>query len=173
MELIKKPIFRYGRLNAGELCKLYRSGDVYIPSADDYTRPSDVQRFIDAVIESPHMYVLGRDARFEAYIFSPSHNSTTFMAHFAVRKDKRGGNTIKSAAEAGKWIFENTTCTAIITYVREDNIQARAAIGQIGLKRIGKTHNTVKFNGEFRDELIFQCTCEDYNDLWGETLGRV
>ena len=171
--LIEKPIFRYGNLQTGQLCKLYRSEDVYIPSADDYSKPEHLMRFIDGVIGSPHMYILGRDARHEAFIFSPSHNATTFMAHFAVRKDKRDGSVVQKAAEAGKWIFENTTCRAIMAFIRKDNVSARSVLSQMGMKQIGKTDKTVKFNGEFHDELIYQCTVDDYNALWGDILGRV
>jgi hypothetical protein len=171
--MIEKPIFRYGHLETGSLCKLYRSDDVYIPSADDHSNPADLMRFVDNVMGSPHMYVLGRDARHEAFIFSPAHNATTYMAHFAVRKDKRDGTVVRKVAEAGKWIFENTTCRAIMTFIRADNEGARSVLSQLGMKKIGKTDKTVLFGGVYRDELIYQCTMDDFNITWGELLGEV
>lgn len=171
--MIDKPIFRYGHLQTGELCKLYRSDDVYIPSADDYTKPEHLMRFIDGCIAAPHMYILGRDARHEAFIFAPSHNATTFTAHFAVRKDRRDGSVVRKVAEAGKYVFEHTTCRAIMTFIRKDNEAARSVLGQVGMKRIGETDKTVKFGGVFHDELIYQCTVDDFNALWGNILGRV
>lgn len=171
--MIEKPIRRYGHLDTGALCKLYRSEDVYIPSADDFSKPQDLMQFVDNCMGSPHIYALGRDPRHEAFIFSPCHNGSTWMAHFAVRKDKRDGTVVKRVAEAGKYIFQNTTCTAIMAFIRDENAPARAVLGQVGMSRIGKTKKTVKFNGEWQDEIIYQCTVDDYNALWGDVLGRV
>ncbi len=171
--MIEKPIHRYSNLDTGSLCKLYRSEDVYIPSADDYTDPATLMRFIDNCLASPYMYILGRDARHEAFIFSPSHNATTYIAHFAVRKDKRDGSVIKNCAKAAKWVFENTTCESIIAYINEDNKPARAVLAMGGLTRIGKTKNSVRFGGKLCNEIIYQMTLEDFNAIFGDELGRV
>lgn len=171
--MIEKPLYRYGALDSGSLCRLYRSEDVYIPSADDNTDPLKLQGFVDACLSSPHLYILGRDARHEAFIFSPCHNATTYMAHFAVRKDKRDGTVVKRTAEAGHWIFKNTTCRAVITFIREENMPARSVLMQVGMKNIGKTSKTVQFGGKMCDELIYQATVDDFNALWGDTFGEV
>ena len=171
--MIEKPLYRYGRLDSGGLCKLFRSPDVYIPSADDHTKPEDIQRFIDNALASPVMYVLGRNPKQEAFIFAPSHNATTYQAHMAVKRENRGPHVVSKVAEAGKWLFDHTTCRAILCFLREENEGARSIMGQIGMKQIGRTHKTVLFNGEYQDELIYQCTVEDYNALWGYTFGEV
>ena len=149
--MIHKPLTRYGILDSGSLCSLFRQPGVYIPSADDYTKPNDIMRFIDNALACDQMYVLGRNPKTEAYIFAPSHNITTFQAHFAVREDCRDGSTVRKVAEAGKWIFEHTTCRSVVSYMRESNVAARS----------------------LRDELIYQATIDDFNSLWSDELGEV
>ena len=171
--MIEKPLYRYGSLDSGSLCRLFRNDDVYFPSSDDHTNPIDAQRFIDNCLRSEVMYILGRDPRFEAFIFAPSHNGTTYQAHLAVRKDKRDGSTVRKAAEAGKWVFENTTCRSIITFVRAENLGIRSVLGQLGMKKVGEIPESVKFNGEYMTEFIYYGTVKDFNALWGDTLGRI
>ena len=65
-------------LDSGMLCRLFRSPDVYTPSSDDFSKPEDVQKFIDAAVSSPHFFILGRNPKTEAYIFAPNHNFATF-----------------------------------------------------------------------------------------------
>jgi hypothetical protein len=171
--MIEKPIHRYGNLDTGALCKLYRSEDVYIPSSDDYTDPATLMRFVDNCLASPHIYILGRDPRHEAFIFSPSHNATTFIAHFAVRKDKRDGSVVRNCAMAARWVFENTTCENIMAFVNEGNKVARSVLAQGGLTRIGKTRDSVRFGGKLCDEIIYQMTLAEFNAIFGDELGRV
>lgn len=171
--VIEKPLYRYSSLDSGALCKLFREPDCYIPSADDHTQPKDIMRFIDNALSADWMFVLGRNPRTEAFIFAPSHNATTYMAHFAVRKDCRDGSVVRKTAEAGKWVFENTTCKSVIAYMREDNLAARSVLGQLGMKQCGRIAKSVLFDGELRDELIYQATIEDFNRLWGGTFGEV
>ena len=171
--MIEKPIHRYGNLDTGALCKLYRSEDVYVPSADDHTDPAALMRFVDNCLASPFIYILGRDPRYEAFIFAPSHNATTFIAHFAVRKDKRDGSVVKNCAKAARWVFENTTCENIMAFINEDNKAARAVLAQGGLTRIGKTKDSVRFGGKLCSEIIYQMTIADFNAIFGDELGRV
>lgn len=171
--MIEKPLYRYSTIDSGALCRLFREDDVYIPSADDHTHPSEVMNFIDNALSSEVMYVLGRDPRYEAFIFAPSHNVTTYQGHFAIEKSHRNGKIVEKAAESGKWIFENTTCRSIISFMREGNKPARVVLGQLGLSRRGKVEKSVLYNGVYEDELIYQITIEEYNALWGEKLGRV
>ena len=173
MDVIKKPLRRYGSLDAGMLCRLFRSPDVYTPSSDDHTKPEDVQKFIDAALASPYFYVLGRNPKTEAFIFAPNHNFTTFQAHVGIRKDARDGSVPLRCAEAAKWMFEHTACETMVGFVRETNAGARSVLAQMGAKRAGKLAGSSKFNGEFVDELIYQLTKADFNALWSEELGVV
>ena len=156
---------RYTELDSGMLCKLFRSEDVYIPSADDHTKPDDIQRFIDIAVSSPHIYVMGRNPKHEAFIFAPSHNANTYQAHFAVRKDRRDGSIVQMAYEAGKWLEINTTCTSIICFIREDNVGARSVLSQLGMRRSGRISKSVLFNGEYRDEIIYHETLDGIREV--------
>ena len=90
------------------------------------------------------------------------------MAHFAVRKDKRDGSVLKKTAEAVRWIFDNTTCEAIMAFINEDNKAARSILAQGGLTVIGTTKGTVRFGGKLCNEVIYQMTKEEFDVLWNE-----
>ncbi len=165
---IEKPLYRYGSLDSGPLCKLFRSDDVFIPSADDNTNPGDIMRFIDIALLNPQIFILGRDPRYEAFVFSPNHNLTTFYAHIAIRKDKRDGEVVKKVAEAGHWILKNTTCQSVMALVLEKNNGIRSVLGQLGMSRRGKLKKSVLFGGELRDELLYQITKEEFCAIWPE-----
>ena len=70
-------------------------------------------------------------------------------------------------------MFENTTCRTIIGFVREDNTGARSVLAQLGAKRQGRLTGSSLFNGKLVDELIYQLTKDDFNAVWGDTLGVV
>ncbi len=166
--MIEKPLYRYSPLDAGSLCSLFRQPEIYIPSADDNTNPGDVQNFLDNALASDTFYVLGRSPKHEAFIFAPSHNSTTFLAHFAVTRSKRDGSVVKKAAEAGQWMFNNTTCKSVISFMRRNNKAARSVLAQLGLTRSGIVEKSVSFNGKMEDELIYYATIDDFKRLWPE-----
>lgn len=164
--MIKKPLYRYSSLDAGMLCRLFRQPDIYIPSADDNTNPSDIQRFIDNALANEFIYVLGRNPKHEAFIFAPSHNSTCYQAHFAVTKSKRDGSIVGKVAEAGQWMFNNTTCKSVISYMRRENKAARSVLSQLGLTQCGQIKESVSFAGKMEDELIYYATIEDFKKFW-------
>ena len=171
--MIYKPLRRYDQLDSGALVRLFRQPDVYAPSADDHTDPSQLQGFIDGCLGNKLIYALGRNPKQEAFIFAPSHNATTYSAHFAVRKDCRDGSTVRKTAEAGKWMFEHTTCRAILTFIREDNAAARSALAQLGMRQKGAIEKSSLFGGQWLDEIVFYANVDDFNRLWADELGRV
>ena len=140
---------------------------MFIPSADDHTKPTDIQRFIDNALASPAIYLLGKDPKREAFVFAPSHNATTYQIHVAVRADSRG-KVVTRVGEAARWIFTRTECKSLISFVREDNAGVRSVLAQAGMTRCGKLKKSVMLSGKLEDELIYQATIEDFKALWGE-----
>ena len=171
--MIQKPLRRYDQLDSGALVRLFRQPDVYAPSADDHTDPCQIQGFIDGCLGNKLIFALGRNPKQEAFIFAPSHNSTTYSAHFAVRKDCRDGGVVRKTAEAGKWMFDNTTCRAIITFIREDNAAARSALAQLGMRQKGVIEKSLLHNGQWLSEMVYYANVDDFNRLWADELGRV
>jgi hypothetical protein len=172
--MIEKPLHRYTNLDSGSLCRLFRSDNIFKETGgDDFMTPERLMSFIDFSLRNPTIFYLGRDPRYEAFIFSPLHNSVTFLGHTAVRKDHRDNTVSRRAAEAAKWLFQNTPCLSIMGFTRESNRLACMLNGAIGMKRIGKTDKTVRYDGKLENEVIYQCTKDDYNTIWGDTLGRV
>jgi len=171
--VIQKPVYRYGNLEAGQLSRLCRSEDVYVPSSDDYTDARYVQRFIDNCLSQPSIWIMGRDPRHEAYIMSPLHNLTTYICHVAVRRDHRGPSTLRAAAAAGAMVFRNTPCRTVLAFIPVGNRTAQFFTIQLGFHRIGATLGTHKKGGEFRPEIIYELTLDDYNKKWGKEVGYV
>ena len=170
--MIEKPIYRYRMLDAGKLCKLFRNPGIHIPSGDGRTPIQEIVEFIHGAVRSNYFYIIGRDPRYEAFIYSAAHNFTTYNAHYAIREDKRD-NLLKRMAESAKWVFTHTPCQSIMALVREENRQGRALLPRVGMRRVGQLTKSVTFNGELVDEIIYQATAEEFNKVWGEELGGV
>lgn len=163
--MIQKTIRRYTELDSGMLTRLFRSDGVYAPSADDYSKPEDVQRFVDLALSTPSVYILGRNPKKEAFVFSPSHNMTTYMAHFAVREDARDGSVVQVAFEAGQWMESHTECKSIVAFMREKNTPARAVLSMLGMRKCGTLRKSVLFNGKYEDEIVYQATLDEVRKI--------
>lgn len=171
--MVIRPIYRYGQLDTGSVCKLYRQKDVYLPSSDDLTKPSQIMRYIDLLLGNPNIFLVGTDPRKEVFMFAPSHNATTFQVHVAVREDARGRDMVERMARSTKYVFENSTCRAVIAFFDENNKGAHWVARRIGMQKIGVTRGTTLKKGKDVNEMIYQATFEDFNARWGEKLGRV
>lgn len=62
------------------------------------------------------------------------HNSVLFEIHTAILPDF-WGKSLKYSAEVIEWIFANTACQKLITFVPENNNRALAFAERSGLKR--------------------------------------
>ena len=120
-----------------------------------------LQMVIDHLLVHPNIYFLGTDPRHESFMFSPSHNENTFQAHFAVLPEYRKflrQNLIESVG----WIFDNTSCTSLIGYIKESNRAACLIASHLGMKRIGVIENSC-FTDKFVNEVIYYGTKETYD----------
>jgi len=173
MFISKPSIHRYSLLDAGQLTKLFRSGGVFTENGDDFADVGKLAAFVENTLRADYIHILGKDPRYEAFVYIPMHTTSCFAAHFVIKEGHRGKDAVKHLVESAQWLFRNTTCRAIMGFIRESNRAACRLAGHVGMKRIGKTHGTLKFHGEMVDEVIYQCTVEDFNEKYGHVLGPV
>jgi hypothetical protein len=173
MGVIQRTVRRYSLVDSGGLTRLFRSPEIFRSCGDDFSDISKLGNFIENNLRAPYVYVMGIDPRHEAFIFIPSHTTSCYVAHFCVRSGYRGREAKEHLILAAKYVFENTPCRAIMGYIRASNKPARMLASTVGMKRIGRTRKTLMFGGEMVDEVIYQCTIEDYNEKYGEIYGRV
>ena len=174
MMFIPKPsIHRYSILDAGRLTSLFRSDGIFFAAGDDFSDITKLAAFVENNLRTDHVYILGKDPRYEAFVFLPMHTTSCFSAHFAVKDGHRGREAFGHLVESAKWVFSNTPCRAIMGFIRAANKEARMMASHVGMKRIGRTNGTMTFNGEMVDEIIYQCTINDFNEKYGRTLGAI
>jgi hypothetical protein len=173
MVMIEKKVRRYNILDSGSLCKLFRTDDIFYKSGDDFADISKMANFIENNLRNPSVFVMGLDPRYEAFVFSPMHNTTTFICHTAVRADKRDKTIACRLAECARYVFLHSTCEALIGFTPENNRVACMLNAFVGMKRIAVTEKTVRIDGKLVNEVIFQGTKEMFNARWGDLLGRV
>jgi len=70
-------------------------------------------------------------------------------------------------------VFRNTPCRTVLAFIPVENRTAQFFTVQLGFHRIGATIGTHKKGGEFRPEVIYELTLDDYNKKWGKEVGYV
>lgn len=171
--MIEKKVRRYNILDSGSLCQLFRTGDIFHKSGDDFSDIQKMANFIENNLRNPSVFVMGLDPRHEAFIFSPMHNMVTFICHTAVRADHRDKTLPRRLAESARYVFLHSSCRALIGFTPETNRAACMLNSFVGMKRIAVTDSTILIGGKLVNEVIFQGTKEMFNARWGKLLGEV
>jgi hypothetical protein len=171
--MIERPVRRYALLDAGSLTTLFRSGDVFKESGDDFSDLTKLNNFVENNLRNPSVYVMGVDPRWEAFIFSPMHNTTTYILHIVVRQDRRDNTVPERIALAAKHIFTHTNCLSLVGFVRESNRRMCMLSTFCGMNRKGILHGSQLWNNEPVNEVIYQGTIADFNNRWGKKLGEI
>jgi len=170
---IEKKVRRYSLLDAGMVCKLMRTDGIFKTSGDDFSDVGKLACFVENNLRAQYVFVMGIDPRHECFVFNPMHTTSCFVAHFAVHPAHRGPVAKQHLIESARYVFQNSPCRAIMGFIRSANLPARLFATDIGMKRIGRTHGTLMFDGCMEDEIIYQCTLEDFNEKYGATSGSV
>ena len=170
--MIERPLRRYGALDAPALMRLYRRAEGY-SSVARMMEPGECMKMIDSWLAASHIWIMGRDPRHEAFIFMPNHNAWTYQAHFVVREDKRGGDICRLVAAAAQQVFVKTACRTVLAYIEEGNRGARSLLGQLGMKEMTRLPASKMAGQKMVDEILYYGTVDDFNAIWGTTLGEV
>ena len=169
----KPSIHRYSILDAGRLTTLFRSGEVFNTVGDDFCDITKLAAFVENSLREPHIYILGDDPRHEAFAYIPMHTTSCYGGHFAIKDGYRGKKAVRDLIGSAQFMFQKTPCEAIMGFIRESNLPACLLAGYVGMKRVGKTHGTLKYHGEMVDEVIYQCNIDDFNLKYGKSFGVI
>lgn len=115
---------------------------------------------LKTVLESKSIYVLAPN-RYSITIFFPC-NSNTFELHTMVLPEGRGKMAIKGAADAFEWMFLNTKCLKIITYVPTFNRAAKVMARMVGFVIEGCNRKSFLKGGVLYDQTLLGITKEDW-----------
>ncbi len=86
--------------------------------------------------------------------------------HIAINGNK--SRSRESCIKASRWIFNNTTCEKLITYINKSHIIAISLACECGMTREGILKEAVKVNGINADLIVLGATKDKFNQLYGE-----
>lgn len=79
---------------------------------------------------------------------------TLFEVHTMILPEGRGGGAIEATREAARWMFKNTSCEKIVTYVPKFNRKARIFAKIVGMKDEGICTKSFRKNGILHDQWV-------------------
>jgi hypothetical protein len=125
--------------------------EVYPDMCDDYADPAHTQlgRYL---LQQETLYLLHPNA-YTIFCFAPR-TLTLFEVHTMIEPAGRGAEAVFAAREALKWLFENTTCAKVITYVPFFNRKARIFARKVGLVDEGVCTKSFKKDGTLHDQWV-------------------
>lgn len=126
--------------------------------------------------ESLKTYLTGLLLNQDVYILSPSEgvifffwktNSITFEMHVAIAlEDRKKG--FKGAELVGRWMFENTGCEKLMTYIPSHHKPAIMFASMCGMRREGVLTKAFKYDGENLDLIMMGATKDECYEIYKE-----
>lgn len=125
--------------------------EVYPDMCDDYADPAHTQLGRYLLMEE-NLYLLHPNDN-TVFCFAPR-TLVLFEVHTMIEPEGRGHQAVKAARDALHWIFTNTTCEKVITYVPFFNRKARVFARKVGLVDEGVCTKSFKKDGELIDQWV-------------------
>jgi hypothetical protein len=133
---------------------------VYPYISEDNTSEDIKNKMAEIYLSTPLIYVLSPN-KYSIFIYIPM-TSIMYEIHSNVLPDGRGKAALKALNESMEWIFENTICRKIISWIPMCNRLALTFAINSGAKKQGHiTKSFVKY-GELHDQLIYGITQEEW-----------
>lgn len=121
---------------------------VYPHVSDDFSpAPGDLANCLHPV--DSVFYLAAYDG--EEYLglfFLHQHNSVMYEVHTCLLPNAWGGRSVDAAKACAAWMFENTPCQRIVTYVPVDNVLALRLARNSGMQQIGINHDSIMRGGK-------------------------
>jgi len=131
------------------------------PWISDDNTPKNVRYTLGQYfMEEPGTVVLHPN-EYSVFIFRPV-NSVTYEAHTNILPSGRGVEAIGAGKGALKWMFKNTPCQKVITWVPVFNRMASIFARMCGLKREGNATKSYLKDGELHDQILLGITKEEF-----------
>ena len=132
---------------------IFGHDSVYFDTIDDFVDPDGRYRIGESFINSPICYVLSPND-FSVFVFVPV-NGVTYEAHTAILPAGRGKKGIEAGKSVLSWMFTETRCLKIITWIPEINRSAGFFAKACGLLNEGINIKSFMKNGILYDQFLF------------------
>lgn len=131
---------------------LYAHDDVWPHIKDDFT-PESIRDFVaDIVFTDPSSFILtdGKSGAFQL----KKMNGTMFEVHTSILPEYRGANGIEFGQAAIDWMFDNTRCEQILSFIPIHNRAAVLYALKCGFRKICVIYKSIKIDGAFVDQYL-------------------
>lgn len=116
--------------------------------SDDYCNLSEFEP------DAGHLYLEVFDHERMGFFAIRPVNSIVFEIHTTMLP-KAWGKTLQYTKEVLEWIFENTNCQQVITFIPENNVKALKLAEKSGLTQKGFIENSWLKDGQLFGQYIF------------------
>jgi len=126
---------------------------VYFDTIDDFVDPDGRYRIGEIFINSHICYVLSPND-FSIFVFVPV-NGVTYEAHTAILPEGRGRKGIEAGISVLSWMFTETRCMKIITWIPVFNRSAVYFARNCGLNWEGTNSQSFLKDGKLYDQYLY------------------
>lgn len=102
-----------------------------------------------------------------AFIFMAV-NHIMYEMHVAIIEGETRKQGVKHAVDASRWMFKNTPCQKIITYIADDHPRAVIFAQVCGMERKTLLEDAALKNGKLIDVVLLDATKNKFIELHGE-----
>ena len=128
--------------------------------SEDGSDSADVTQHANALLATPVIYVMSPN-EWTLAIFVPR-SSVCLELHTCILPDGRGKIALQVNRDVGAWIFENTTCQKVITWVPVFNRAADLMARRLGFELQGNNDKSFLRHGTLYDQLLYGVTKEKW-----------
>lgn len=140
------------------VAEFLRHPDIYPMMADDYSSPESADKAALALVSSGVWAI--QPSEFTLFMLFPR-TITMWEVHTLVKPEGRGGKAIADGVAAMAWLFENSPCEKIISYIPAFNRQAFLFARKAGMKVEGVATKSFRKDGQLHDQVIVGISKED------------
>lgn len=144
--------------------RVFSHDSVFNSSKDD-----GVQNDADTaqrVLEDPR-YIALMPHKNAAFIFMAV-NYIMYEMHVAIIEGDTRKKGLQHAVESSRWMFQNTPCQKIITYIPEYHLRALMFAKVCGMKKEGTLKDSFLVDGKLHDLVVLGATKDKFITLHGE-----
>ena len=151
---------RLGTSDIETIQRIMLHEDVFPDIVDDYTDISKGKQLAWGMVSQPLCYML-HPAELVLFMVG-MRTMTIYECHTMITPEGRNKAAVGHAKEAAKWLFENTQCEKVITYVPVDNRKAKLFAHMVGFKSEGTCTKSIRRNGELMDQWVLGLEKESF-----------
>ena len=145
-----------------EIDKIFKHEEIYPHVSDDYSNnPEDMDTELAASNEALFFIKSEVDENLAGMFMYHPHNGVLYEVHSAVLPEYRGAISVEMALMSLQWMFKNTNCKKVITYVPRGNKPAFALARRVGMIVEGVNRLSIMKNGKLIDQKVLGITEEE------------